>query len=184
MRLPHLLSIALIQKRLEAIFPAGIENRSYVTREMAAKIVFVMLYGGMVEGANRYFRPAHAYFYTDEQSTKNSERERHEWLLNTRKQGFRPPGVQWYADTTREPIRDETIRYGLLNIGAVGKLSDKPTTSSAAIYYLTADFAALFDPAHDGSQKAATKYDTKTSGWPKRWVCELMQQECCQTLCW
>ena len=28
------------------------------------------------------------------------------------------PG-RWYADNTREPIRDETIRFGLISVGAV-----------------------------------------------------------------
>jgi hypothetical protein len=56
------------------------------------------------------------------------------------------PGRRWYADNTREPIRDETLRDGLVAVGAVSQRGDLPTTSAAPRYALKADFAALFDP--------------------------------------
>ena len=46
MALPPLLTVPDIQERLQTIFPEGTENRNYVTREMAARTVFVMLYVG------------------------------------------------------------------------------------------------------------------------------------------
>ncbi|AKU23254.1 BsuBI/PstI family type II restriction endonuclease [Massilia sp. NR 4-1] len=146
MSLPSLLPIPEIQARLSIIFPAGLEQRGALTREMAANTVWVFLYGGMVENQERLLRPSHIYLYTEDQVGKVSDEERLQWVANSRKQGFRPDGKRWYADTTREPIRDETLRYGFVDIGAVDKIPGVATTSSTPIYYLKSDFAALFDP--------------------------------------
>ena len=87
----------------------------------------------MVEGAARLLRPSHVYFFTVEQASKVGADEREYWFVNSTKPGFRPAGQKrWYADTTREPIRDETIRFGLLEIGAVGRAPGKATTSSGS----------------------------------------------------
>lgn len=145
--LPLILAIPDIQARLEQIFPAGLEMRQNLVREMAAKTVYVFLYGWMVEGSGRLLRPSHVYFYTAEQAAKLSDEEREHWFKNSTKPGFRPDGKRWYADTTREPIRDETIRFGLLDIGAVGKVPGVPTTSSNPIYFLKDDFTGLMNPA-------------------------------------
>lgn len=147
MSLPTLLSIPDIQERLQTLFPPGLTTRGTLVRDMAAKTVFVFLYGGMVEGSGRLLRPSHIYFYTADQAALGTDEEREAWLANSKKKGFRPAGVRWYADNTREPIRDETLRFGLVDIGAVGKIPGVPTTSSNPIYYLKADFAALLDPA-------------------------------------
>lgn len=146
MSLPPLLPIPDIQTRLLTIFPAGLEQRGALTREMAAKTVWVFLYGGMIEGQGRLLRPSHVYFYTEDQAALSEDEDRLAWVKNSKRPGFRPAGERWYADTTREPIRDETIRLGFVDIGAVGKTPGVATTSSSPIYYLKADFAALFDP--------------------------------------
>ena len=57
MPLPPLLAVPDIHTRLQAIFPDGTANRNYVTREIAAKTVFVMLYIGAVEGTECWLRP-------------------------------------------------------------------------------------------------------------------------------
>ncbi|WP_088580434.1 BsuBI/PstI family type II restriction endonuclease [Burkholderia ubonensis] len=156
MSLPALLPIPEIQARLQSIFPAGLEMRGPLTREMAAKTVWVFLYGGMIEGQGRLLRPSHVYFYTADQAELTEDEERLAWVANSRRPGFRPAGERWYADTTREPIRDETIRLGFVDIGAVDKTQGVATTSSAPIYFLKADFAALFDPGlTDDALKAA-----------------------------
>lgn len=147
--LPALLPIPEIQARLEKIFPAGIELRGYMVREMAAKVVFVALYGGMVEGNGRRFRPSHVYFYTEDQAAKLTDEEREYWVKNSIKPGFRPAGTRWYADTTKEPIRDETLN-AFVGINAASKLEGVPTTSSKPTYWLLEEFAALFDPACTG----------------------------------
>lgn len=51
---------------------------------------------------------------------------------------------------TREPIRDETLREGLIRTGAVRERGDLPTTSPAPRYALDPDFVALFDPRLSG----------------------------------
>src|SRR5690606_10837141 len=106
----------------------GLEMRGPLIREMAAKTIWVFLYGGMVEGAGRHLRPSHVYFYTVNQAGLTDDTERLAWIKNSLKPGFRPAGERWYADTTREPIRDETIRLGLVDIGAVDKIPGIPTT--------------------------------------------------------
>ena len=163
MSLPLVPTIAEIQARLEMIFPQGLEMRQNLIREMCAKTVYVFLYGGMVEGSNRLLRPSHIYFYTEEQAAKLSDEERNLWLKHSTRPGFRPEGRRWYADTTREPIRDETIRYGLLDIGAVGKIPGVPTTSSKPIYFLKEDFSGLMNP----ELKGAT-LDAAIDGWQKK----------------
>ena len=57
MPLPDLLSVSEVQERLRVIFPQGTPNRNYVTREIAAKTVFVLLYIGAIDGAERWLRP-------------------------------------------------------------------------------------------------------------------------------
>ncbi|HEX7747686.1 MAG TPA: BsuBI/PstI family type II restriction endonuclease [Bordetella sp.] len=145
MKFPNLMSIRGIRTRLELLFPPGLEMRGNLVREMAAKTVFVFLYGGMVEGAENLLRPSHVYFFTEDQSHKLSDEDRQTWVDQSGKPGFRPTGKRWYADTTREPIRDETIKNGLLDIGAVGKIPGVAVTSSKPIYFLRKDFAELFD---------------------------------------
>lgn len=160
--MPPLLSISEIHERLLLIFPAGLEMRGYLVREMAANVIFVFLYGGMVEDANRYLRPSYIYFYTDEQAALDSDVDRLAWISNIKKHRFRPPGKQWYADNTREPIRDETIR-AFLDIGAVGKLAGVPTNASTPIYFLKTDFAALFD-----SSLTKEKFKELGVAWQKK----------------
>ena len=56
MSLPPLSAVADVHERLQTVFPEGTANRNYVTREIAAKTVFVMLYIGAVEGAECVLR--------------------------------------------------------------------------------------------------------------------------------
>lgn len=149
MTLPKLPSVAEIQKRIERLFTPGLEMRKNLVRDMAAKTIFVFLYGGMVEGTDRRLRPSHIYFFTEDQALKTNNEDRLLWVAQSKKPGFRPIGSRWYADTTREPIRDETIRFGLLHLGAVGKLPGYAVTSSVPIYFLKSDFADIFNPDLD-----------------------------------
>ncbi|HTD95223.1 MAG TPA: BsuBI/PstI family type II restriction endonuclease [Chitinophagaceae bacterium] len=82
---------------------------------------------------------------THEQAALSDDESRRNYLL-TSKRGFQPAGERWYADNTRESIRDETLKDGLVNTGAVLELKGIPTTSGKARYFLKKDFAALFDP--------------------------------------
>lgn len=145
MSLPNLPALDTIAKRLPQIFPEGIEHRNYLIRDIAVKTVFVMLYAGAVEGTGHWIRPSHVYFMTEEQARRQSDRARDAWFNDSLKPKYRPQGKRWYADNSREPIRDETIRFGLIPHGAVVERPGLATTSSAPKYALQPEFAGLFD---------------------------------------
>lgn len=143
---PPYASRELIAERLPLIFPEGTPNRTYCIRELSASTVFAALYIGAVEGAGIFLGPVHVYRMTTEQAAKPEAAERQAYAANILKKNSHIPGTRWYADNTREPIRDETLRDGLVAIGAVLRREDLPTTSGLPRYALKADFAALFDP--------------------------------------
>ena len=89
---------------------------------------------------------------TDAQAANDSDEERLSYRSNLRKKSYEVPGKRWYADNTREPIRDETLREGLVAVGAVMEDKDVPTTSGKPRYALKTDLAALFDPALQGEE--------------------------------
>jgi BsuBI/PstI restriction endonuclease len=153
--LPDLPTITEIRRRLEAIFPEGMANRPYLTRAIAARVVFVMLYIGAVERLGNWLGPKHVYRMSDEQAKRRSERERMLYGEKGWRPGFKPRGKRWYEDTTREPIRDETLRIGLVGVGAAVQRMDVATTSGRPRYALRDDFAELFDPALEGEPLAA-----------------------------
>ncbi len=140
----------LVAERLPLIFPDGTPNRTYCVRELAASTVFTAIYIGAVVGSGRYLGPVHVYRMTDEQSLKSATADREAYAANIIKKNISIPGKPWYADNTREPIRDETLRDGLVAIGAVLRREDLPTTSGLPRYALKADFATLFDPLLQG----------------------------------
>jgi hypothetical protein len=62
---------------------------------------------------------------------------------------------RWYAQNTREPIRDETLRNGLIPLGAIVERPGVPTTSSRPRYALAADFVELLLRLHADRRGAA-----------------------------
>lgn len=160
--LPPLLPPAAIHERLQLSFPDGTANRNYVTREIAAKTVFVMLYVGAVEGNETWLRPDQVTRMTDTQAAAITDAAREAWA----KQSTRPTTGQiagrWYASNTREPIRDETLRDGLVRVGAVMERSGLSTTSPKGRYALAGAFAALFDPGLTGDA-----LQTATEAWQR-----------------
>lgn len=153
-KLPPYVPRELVAERLPIIFPVGIENRVYCTRELAASTVFAAIYIGGVEGYGGVLGPVHVYRMTAEQAVEAYDEQRHAYAAAIRAK--RPVnGTRWYADNTREPIRDETLRDGLVAVGAVIRRDDLPTTSGAPRYILKGDFAALFDPTLSGANLAA-----------------------------
>lgn len=149
MNLPPLLQRAEVQSRLLVIFPEG---RSYCTRDIAGATVFTLLYIGAIEGTGTFLSPKHVYKMCDEQAELTSDAERLAYGAECSKAGFTARGPQWYADNTREPIRDETLRKGLIPVGAVIERKDLATTAPVPRYSLTRDFAALFDPKLKGTK--------------------------------
>ncbi len=146
-RLPALSSVDEVGRRLGLIFPETFPNRGILVGTMAERVIYVFLYGGFVEGHDRYLRPSHVYFFTKTQAEKTGPAEREKWVSLAVRPGFRPKGERWYADTSRESIRDDLIRNELLRLGLVQKVPGLPITSSKPIYFLSTPFAALFDPA-------------------------------------
>ncbi len=158
--LPALLDRENIHKRLALIFPEGTPHRNYCTRELAASTVFAALYVGAIEGTERMFGPKHVYRMTDKQAQRADEASRNRYADNIRTAGFQPRGKRWYSDNTREPIRDETLREGLVAVGAVIEKTDIPTTSSRPRYALAHGFAELLDP-----QLAGKAFDDAVTAW-------------------
>lgn len=153
-KLPPYVTRDLVAERLPLIFPEGTPNRTYCIRELAASTVFTMLYIGAVEGTAWYLAPAHVYRMTEEQAVLADEDDRlgYARAIVVKKS---VAGARWYADNTREPIRDETLREGLVEVGAVLRRDDLPTTSGAPRYALKKEFARLFDPLlSDGALEA------------------------------
>src|ERR1700756_34697 len=161
--LPPYITRDQIAERLPPVFPEGTPNRSYCIRELAASAIFAALYIGAVEGSGRYLGPVHVYRMTAEQATRSDNADREKYAKGVLKKKFRIKGRRWYADNTREPIRDETLREGLVAVGAVLRREDLPTTSASPRYALKADFAALFNLAMEGSklEKAIAKFQAE-----------------------
>lgn len=114
-----------------------------------------MLYIGAIEHSGVRLGPVHVYRMTDLQAADSSDEARISYRTNLRKRTFEVPGKRWYADNTREPIRDETLREGLVAVGAVLEDKEVATTSGAPRYALKADLAALFTPELQGDELEA-----------------------------
>ena len=155
MPLPPLPAVTDIHERLQTIFPEGTANRNYVTREIAAKTVFVMLYIGAVEGTECWLRPDQVTRMTDAQAALAEDEDREAWLAESMRPTAGYIEGQWYAANTREPIRDETLREGLMWMGAVKEREDLPTTSPLPRYALAEEFTRLFDPGLTGEAQHA-----------------------------
>lgn len=147
MILPALPTFEVVYERLPMIFPAGTPERNYLIRELSACTIFVGLYIGAVEGTDTWLAPKHVYRFSDIQEGMISPAERSAYNVQVMKPKGRAPGEQWYADNSRESIRDETLREGLVVLGAALEKPGVPTTSGKPRYMLQAAFAALFDPA-------------------------------------
>ncbi len=114
---PPLLPKEQVLERLRLIFPEG-HAKGYGRREIAASTVWVMLYIGATEEGGVELQPKHVYRMSDEQAALGSEAARRDYNAATRRSGSLPLGRAWYADNSREPIRDETLRDALLPCGA------------------------------------------------------------------
>ena len=157
--LPPYVSKEVIAERLPMIFPAGTENRNYCVRDLAASTIFSAIYIGAIEGTARFFGPVHVYRMTAEQAASADGEAREDYNAAVLAKRM-VEGSRWYADNTREPIRDETLRDGLVSIGAVTNRQDLPTNSGAPRYALKKDFAKLFDPSLEGEslEQAITEF--------------------------
>ncbi|MGI2030255.1 BsuBI/PstI family type II restriction endonuclease [Endozoicomonas acroporae] len=144
MTFPEVPPLALTAERLPQIFPEGTEHRNYLIREMAAKTIYVMFYAGAVEGSDRWVRPSQVTDMTDEQAQQTDIKSREEWVKRMLSNKKKKPENPWYAANSREPVRDETIRTGLIPLQAVVVRQGIPTTSSKPTYALQNSFSKLF----------------------------------------
>ena len=126
--MPPLLPLTDLHERLREIFPKGTANRNYVIREIAAKTVFVMLYIGAVQGAECWLRPDQVTRMTDTQAVLHGHGDREAWQRESMRPAAGNIEGRWYAANTREPSRDETLREGLVRLGAVIEREGLPTT--------------------------------------------------------
>lgn len=63
--LPKIISVDDIAKKLQVIFPISLPDRSILVGTLAARVIYVFIYGGFTEGAGRYLRPSHIYLFTE-----------------------------------------------------------------------------------------------------------------------
>lgn len=166
--LPELTSLDEVQQRLLTIFPEGVPNRGYLVRKISASVVYTMLYVGAVEGNNIWLGPKHVYCMSNEQARLTADTARLEYGQLAWKPKYASIGQRWYADTTRESIRDETLREGLIQVDAAIQRKDLPTTSSWPRYALRREFAALFAPSLVG-----TELDAAIEGWRNKHLSRL-----------
>lgn len=142
------------------VFPEGTDQRNFVIRDLAARTVFVMLYIGAVEGNDRWLRPNQVTRMTDLQAEAIDEESRREWTEESMRPSTGAIQGRWHAQDTREPIRDETLRNGLIRLGAAVLRPNIATTSSLPRYALERSFSGLFDPGLTGQD-----LNTAIEGW-------------------
>ncbi len=140
--LPKLLPVDEIEARLRLILPQGTPGREFAIRRNVARTVFAALYIGAVEGAGRWLAPRHVYRMGDAIARQDSPSARLAFYAKPRPAG----DDAWYADNSREGVRDEGLRQGLVPLNAVVVNDAVSATSSKGRYALTAAFAALFQP--------------------------------------
>lgn len=134
-----------IARKLPVIFPEGTPNRNYCIRDLATSTIFTMLYIDAVEGSSVYMAPADVYRMTEEQSKLEDAESRAIYANLSAREKSKLVGKRRYADNTREPIRDETIREGLMPLGAIKMAPGIATTAGKGRYFLDAAFASLFN---------------------------------------
>lgn len=150
-QLPALVDVEEVQRRLGVIFPPAFPDRTILVGQMASRAIFVFLYGGFLDGAQHYLRPIVICRFTSEQAQRLVHDARRAWIASAFGRGYRPEGQAWYADNTRESLRDDLFRNRLVRMGIVTRKPGVPTTSSAPIYALSESFGTLFDPALSSS---------------------------------
>lgn len=169
MNLPPFIDRRTIHQRLQAIFPEGVPHRTYCVREAAASTVFTMLYVGAIEGTGEWAGPKQIVRMTDSQAALQKDSDRKSYAARSLTPGFHPRGKTWYLENSREQIRDETIRQGLITNNAVIERPGLATTSAKPRYALRADFAALFDPALSRASNRRPKPGGRGISRPQRW---------------
>jgi hypothetical protein len=92
----------------------------------------------------------------DDQAGKTETKKRLAWCKDSIAPGkMKDVRNRWYSGNTRESIRDESLKDGLVLTGAVIVRHGVPTTSSKPRYALSSDFANLFSESLTGKRLAS-----------------------------
>jgi hypothetical protein len=144
------------QQRLEMILPSSVTGVTYTANPAAAATVFTAMYTGAIDHAHP-IRPTTVTWMSDAVAARRGDADRTAYYsAAVSKAGERAVkdmctaagyqrGEAWYANNSREPVRDESIK-ALKENGAILVLTDVPTTSARPRYTLEPAFAALFSP--------------------------------------
>ena len=159
---PALLTWQEIQTRLGALYPEGTSARHRLVNDVASRTVFTALYINAIEGSGTQLAPKHVYRMTEEQAALTADTERLAYAIGIMKPKGRVNGKRWYEDTTRESIRDDTLREALVATGAAIEDPTVPTTSGKGRYTLQAAFAALMEPTLQGADLEAAIEEWRT----------------------
>jgi hypothetical protein len=165
MSLPPYVTRSDVHRRLQIIFPEGVPQRNYCVREIAASAVFLMLYIGAIDGENEWLAPKHVMRMTEQQALLATETDRLDYRKAATRSAFRVHGRRWYQDNSREALRDETLRQGLIGNNAVVERPGLATTSAKPRYALQREFAALFSPTMTEDQFIAA-----AKAWSDRYL--------------
>lgn len=161
---------ALAEQRLRKIFPREAFDTD-LSSPISAAGVAALIYVGAVDAGDDtvWARPSTAVWMQDEVlSDCTSDEQRTAWR-KAAMQGRQKVSAlladwgltfnQWYAQDSRESLRDDSWKSLHSNNAMVSKPGVK-TTSSAPRWALAAHFADLFDPCLDGDQ-----LDEAILGW-------------------
>lgn len=152
-----------IARRLNAVFPREAFD-TVLSNPLAAAAIAALIYvdavrpdDGNAPEDEHWARPTTVLWMSDEVYDRDDDASRITWRDaalsgNARKNvgdvheawGI-PRDVRWYADTTREPIRDETFPQWRSH-GAIVMRTSLPSNSSKPRWALAESFADLFDP--------------------------------------
>jgi hypothetical protein len=135
-----------LRERLAALVPAQVDPERAASRLVAARTVYVMLYGYAIEGTDTWIRPTAVTDMTPEQASELEPAQRRDWLRRVQSPR-RPKEVpnRWYSENTRETIRDEALRQ-LVRLGIVVERPGVTTTSPVPRYALAASVLPVFSP--------------------------------------
>lgn len=152
-------SISDIRSRLTLLFPEGVEGRSFLVRELSAKTVATFLFlqavGDPDDAEVRRLRPSMVTWMDDAALARAGDPAFVDQWHRAATQGqaqleafLRSEGHEWdrwYAENSRESIRDEVIRPLAATYGAVLRKSGVATTAAVPALTLASDFAAVFE---------------------------------------
>ncbi|GAB3470019.1 BsuBI/PstI family type II restriction endonuclease [Kineococcus endophyticus] len=151
--------------RLAMIFPRAAFDPVHANPLAAASVVALIYVGAVapeqspVPDDQVWARPSMCLRMSDAVLARNSDQDRTAWreamLTNTKKKvddlmaqwGVR--AEHWYADNSRETLRDETFTRWL-DHGAIRERPGLPTSSSKPRWALASEFADLFAPTLTG----------------------------------